>query len=250
MKLVVCVKRVPDTTTVIRIAPDGKSIDESGVQWVMNPYDEYALEEALRIKEKAGAGEVVLLALGGPDTASILRSGMAMGADRSVHLKTDSKAWDPYSVASALAEQLKTIPFDLCLFGKQAVDDDFGQVGALVAGILGLPVASVVVKLEFDGTNVLATREIEGGHEHVGAALPAVFTIQKLPYDPRFASLKGIMAAKKKPIEEKAAAAPAPKMELVKLEYPPQRPAGRIVGKGTEAVPELVRLLRDEAKVL
>lgn len=250
MKVVVCVKRVPDTTTAIRIGADAKSIDESGVQWVMNPYDEYALEEALRIKEKAGSGEVILLAVGPPDTQAILRNGMAMGADRSIHVKTDAKTWDPWSIATVLAEQIKPLAPDLVLFGKQAIDDDFGHVGALVAGILGVGVASVVVKIELNGKDVVATREIEGGHEHVGMTLPAVCTIQKLPYDPRFASLKGIMAAKKKPIEEKAAPAPSPKLEIVSLENPPQRPAGRIVGKGAEAVPELVRLLRDEAKVL
>ncbi len=250
MKIVVCVKRVPDTTTAIRIGADGKSIDESGVQWVMNPYDEYALEEALRFKEKSGPGEVVLLAIGTPDTQAVLRNGMAMGADRSIHLKTDAKTWDPWSVASLLAETIKPLGADLVLFGKQAVDDDFGHVGALVAGILGLGVASVVVKIDITGKDLVATREIEGGSEHVGMTLPAVCTVQKLPYEPRFASLKGIMAAKKKPIEEKAAPAPSPKLEIVKLENPPQRPAGRIVGKGAEAVPELVRLLRDEAKVL
>ncbi len=250
MKIVVCVKRVPDTTTALRIGADGKSIDESGVQWVMNPYDEYALEEALRAKEKAGSGEVILLALGPAETQAILRNGMAMGADRSILLKTDAKNWDPWSIASALAEQIKPLGADLVLFGKQAVDGDFGQVGSIVAGILGLPVASVVVKLEINGKDVVATREIEGGLEHVAMSLPAVASLQKLPYEPRFASLKGIMAAKKKPIEEKAAPAPSPKLEIVKIENPPQRPAGRIVGKGTEAVPELVRLLRDEAKVL
>lgn len=250
MKVVVCVKRVPDTTTAIRIGADGKSIDESGVQWIMNPYDEYALEEALRIKEKAGAGEVVLLTLGPAEAQAILRNGMAMGADRSIHVKTDAKTWDPWSVANVLAEQIKPLSPDLVLFGKQAVDDDFGHVGALVAGILGLGVASVVVKVDINGRSVVATREIEGGHEHVEMTLPAIVTIQKLPYEPRFASLKGIMAAKKKPIEEKAAQPTSPRMELVRLELPPPRPAGRIVGKGVEAVPELVRLLRDEAKVL
>ncbi len=250
MKIAVCVKRVPDTTTQVKVGPTGKSIDPAGVQWVLNPYDEFAVEEALRIKEKAGAGEVVVLSVGPADSAAVIRTTLAMGADRGILLKDDSPERDSFGVASVLAEVLKELAPDLVLFGKQAVDDDAHQIGPMVAELLGLPAASVVVKIQWADKTATCEREVEGGHEVVELALPAVITAQKGLNEPRYASLKGIMAAKKKPLEERPAKAVEPSLTVLKMEPPPPRPAPRIVGKGVEAIPDLLRLLREEAKVI
>ena len=250
MKSIVCVKRVPDTETRIRIAGDQSSIDPSGVKFVLNPYDEFALEAALRQKEGAGAGEVLALSVGGTESAETLRTALAMGADAAVLLKADAPA-EGLAVAQALAAELKGREFDLALFGMKAVDDDLQAVGAMVAELLSLPSATVVTEFAVADGKVTAKREVEGGTEIVELRLPCVLTLTKGAYEPRYASLKGIMAAKKKPLEEKpvsggGAAAGAGQ----KLSYPAERQAGRIVGKGADAVPELVRLLREEAKVL
>jgi electron transfer flavoprotein beta subunit len=250
MKAVVCIKRVPDTATNVKVGPDGKSIDPTGIEWVVNPYDEFAVEEALKIKEKAGAGEVEILSLGPAEAATQIRSCLAMGADRGVLLKDDRKNTDCYSTAVALAAALKDMKFDILLFGKQAVDDDGAQVPGLVCQKLGLPLVSVVVKLEINDGNAKAHREIEGGHEVIETKLPAAFTCQKGLNEPRYASLKGIMAAKKKPLEEKPATVAEPALQVLKMEYPPVRPAGRVVGKGGEAAPVVVQLLHTEAKVI
>ncbi len=250
MKIAVCVKRVPDTTTQVKVGPTGKSIDPAGVQWVLNPYDEIGVEEALRLKEKAGAGEVVVISLGTAEAASVIRTALAMGADRGILLKDESPERDSFGVASVLAETLKELAPDLVLFGRQAVDDDAHQVPGLVAELLGIACATVVVKLERDGSKLKVAREIEGGHEVVELSLPAVISTQKGLNEPRYASLKGIMAAKKKPLEERVARPVEPTLTVVRMEPPAGRPAPRIVGKGPEAVGELVRLLREEAKVL
>jgi len=248
LKIAVCLKQVPSTDTRIKIAADGKRIDPAGVTFVTNPYDEFALEEAIRIKEARG-GEVVVLSVGGSGTVAALRNALAVGADSAVLLKTDA---DPDSLATArlLAGELGGKGFDLILCGKQAVDDDAAQVGPMLAELLDLPCATVVVKLELGEGSAKATREIEGGVENLELPLPAVIAAQKGLNEPRYASLKGIMAAKKKPIEEKAVEAPAALAEVASLALPPARQAGKIVGEGAAAVPELVRLLREEAKVI
>jgi electron transfer flavoprotein beta subunit len=250
MNIVVCVKRVPDSSARIKPAADGKSIDPSGVEFVLNPYDEFAVEEALRIREKAGAGEVTVLALGGPESAETIRKALAMGADKGVHLKEGTAGRDSISTAQAIAAELKGRPIDVLFFGNKAIDDDGAQIGAETATLLGLPFVGVVTKLEVVGGKATAHRPIEGGIEIVEVALPAAFSAQKGLNEPRFASLKGIMAAKKKPMEEKAAAAGEPKLELLKLEPPPARPTPRIVGTGKEAAAVLVKVLREEAKVI
>lgn len=250
MKIAVCIKRVPDTTSQIKVGASGKSIDPAGIQWVLNPYDEYAVEEALKLKELAGAGEVVVISIGPAGTDAVLRTCLAMGADRAIWLKDESPERDSWGVASVLAETLKEVAPNLICFGKQAVDDDAHQVGPMVAELLGYPMASVVVKVTRDGDSITCEREIEGGHETLKLKLPAVISAQKGLNTPRFASLKGIMAAKKKPLEEKPARAVAPAMAIVRMEPPAARPAPRIVGKDVAAVAELVKLLREEAKVL
>ncbi len=250
MKIAVCIKRVPDSETRVKIAPDGKSLDEAGVKFVVNPYDEFAVEEALRRKEKAGAGEVVVLCLGPAAAQESIRTALAMGADRGVLLQTDKIPVDGFETAKLLAAELKTGTWDLILFGKMAIDDYSHQVGALVAEQLGLPCVTAVSHLDIDGTAGVAEREVEGGIEVVEFPLPAVITADKGLNEPRYPALKGIMAAKKKPLEVKPVQPGAGTMEVVALMPPPERKEGRIVGEGVGAVPELVRLLREEAKVL
>jgi electron transfer flavoprotein beta subunit len=249
LKIAVCLKRVPDTTAKISIAPDGKSIDESGIKFVPNPYDEFALEEAIKIKETAGAGETTVIVLGGDGAAETLRTALAMGIDKGVLLQSPGSI-DGYEVARALAAELTTGGYDLMLFGKMAVDDYNHQVGPMVAEILELPCITTVAHLTIEGGRVEAEREIEGGIEVVTCSLPAVLTVDKGLNNPRLPSLKGIMAAKKKPMEQKPASLGPGTLELLGLTLPPERAAGKIVGEGPDAVAALVNLLRTEAKVL
>jgi electron transfer flavoprotein beta subunit len=250
MKVIVCIKRVPDTEAKVRIGADGKSIDPSGVSWIVNPYDEFAIEEALRLVEKEGDGKVTVVSVGDDGCRETLRTGLAMGADEAVHIRVPSPHLDAHATATALAEAIRGMEYDLILFGKQAVDGDNAQVGLLVAEALGLPAAAVVVDLKIEGGEAVAHREIEGGHEVVRLSLPAVITAQKGLNEPRYASLKGIMAAKRKPIHDVEAAGAEPLVEVIEMSYPPERAEGKIVGEGADAVPELIRLLREEAKVL
>jgi electron transfer flavoprotein beta subunit len=250
MKIAVCIKRVPDSETRVKIASNGKSLDEAGVKFVLNPYDEFAVEEALQRKEKAGAGEVAVVCLGPAAAQETIRTALAMGADRGVLLQTDTVPADGYVTAQALAAELKPGGWDLILFGKMAIDDSNQQVGPMVAELLGLPCVTAVAHLEIDGSKGVAEREIEGGIEVVEFPLPAVLTADKGLNEPRYPALKGIMAAKKKPLEVKPVQLGAGALEVVALTPPPERKEGKIVGEGPGAVPELVRLLREEAKVL
>jgi electron transfer flavoprotein beta subunit len=258
LKIAVCIKQVPDTETRIRLAPDGKAILESDVNWVVSPYDEYAIEEALRIKEKGG-GEVVLLTAGPDRAQSALRSGLAMGADSALHLKDPLfEATDARGVARALAAALTTLSPDVVLTGQLGVGGDNAQVPGMVAEFLDLPQVTMAVKVELTDGKATVEREIEGAHEVWETSLPAVLSAQKGLNEPRYASLKGIMAAKKKTIETKDAAALglsaadlAPQTKVVALELPPARPAVRMIaGDADTQVEELLRVLREEAKVL
>jgi len=251
MNLAVCLKRVPDTTTKIKIGPDGKSIDPQGVEWAISPYDELAIELALRLKEKAG-GEVVGFSVDPEGSDVALRKALAIGIDKGVMIKGGGN-FDAWATAQTLASVLKGRPFDVILFGKQAIDDDAFQVPTMVAHLLGLPRVNLCTSFEVEGAQAKCKRQIEGGEESIVVSLPCVVSIQKGVngiHDKRFPSMKGIMAAKTKPVETIAAPAVESTMEIVKLEMPPERPPGKIVGKGVEAVPELVRLLKEEAKVL
>ncbi|MBI2401466.1 MAG: electron transfer flavoprotein subunit beta/FixA family protein [Gemmatimonadetes bacterium] len=250
MKIAVCIKRVPDTETRIKIAADGRSIDESGVKFVLNPYDEYAVEEALRRKEAAGSGEVVVIALG-PDAAQeTIRTALAMGADRGVLLQADARILDPSVIARALVTELRDGGYDLVLFGKLAIDDYHHAVGPMVAELLRLPCVSAAARLELGDGKATAEREVEGGVEVVEFPLPAVLTADKGLNEPRYPALKGIMAAKKKPLEVKPVTLEAGGLEVLELALPPERKPGRILGEGPGAVPALIRALRTEAKVL
>lgn len=249
MKIIVCVKRVPDSESRIAKAKDGLSVDTQGVKFVLNPYDEYAVEEALKLKESAGTGSVTIMTLGGEESKETLRTALAMGADEAVLLKGRPSV-DGLGTAEKLAEAIKGREYDLILFGKQAIDDDNLQVPAMVSELLGLPCATVVTELQVDGGAVTATREIEGGHEVVEFELPGVIAAQKGLNEPRYPSLKGIMQAKKKPLEEVDVGDAESRLEVIEVMNPPVRSAGEIVGEGADAVPELVRKLRDEAKVI
>jgi electron transfer flavoprotein beta subunit len=252
MYLVVCVKRVPATDTRVKVGSSGTSIDPAGVNFELNPFDEFAVEEALRLKEKAGGGTVTVLTLGPSEAQKELRNELARGCDKAVLLRDDQlEARDAFSIATTLAEALRKLNPKIVLFGKQAVDRDNGHVGTMVATMLGYACVTEVVKVELDGERLRCEREIEGGaREVVEASLPAVLTAQKGLNEPRYVKITGIMAAKKKPLEETPAAASPPKLTVLGMSLPEARQAGRFVGKGTESVGELLRRLREEAKVL
>jgi len=248
MKIAVCVSHVPDTAAKINVGADEKSIDKNGVSFIINPYDEFAVEEALKTKEAQG-GEVVVISLGGDEVKETIRKALAMGADSGVLLKYQGEM-DSLSVAKALAEEIKNQGAELVFFGKQSIDFDNGMVGQMVAELLGYNSVSVVVDFKLDGNNITAEREIEGGREVVSTTLPAVITAQKGLNEPRYASLKGIMQAKRKTIEEKDVTLDDVKVELLKMKKPAPKAPGKILGSDASAVPELVRLLKEEAKVL
>ncbi|MFH1095482.1 MAG: electron transfer flavoprotein subunit beta/FixA family protein [Candidatus Micrarchaeota archaeon] len=248
MKIAVCVNHVPDTETRVKIAPDGTSIDRTGVNFMLAPYDEIAVEEALRMRDKF-KGEVTVLSLGSEKHKETLRKALAMGADKAILVRDDGER-DSYGVAIGLAAALKPLAPEVILFGKQSIDYDNAQVGTLVAEMLGMPSVSVAVHIELQEGKAVCVREIEGGHEIVEARLPAVFMAQKGLNDPRYPSLKGIMAAKSKPIEEQPAAPARPLVETLSMSKPPAKTAGRIVGTDKTAVPELIRLLQEEAKII
>lgn len=249
MKIVVCINHVPDTETKIKIAPDNVTIDRTGVNYMLSPYDEFAVEEALRMRDKF-KGEVIAVSVGTDAHKDTLRKALAMGVDKALLLKDDAMR-DSFAVAFALAEEIRPMAPDAVFFGKQSIDYDDAQVGTLAAALLGLPSVSVVVKMEVreDGA-VVCDREIEGGHETVQTKLPAVFTAQKGLNEPRYPSLKGIMAAKSKPIETKPAAAAPLRVQTLAMRRPAAKSAGKILGTDKTAVPELIRLLHEEAKVI
>ncbi len=258
MKIVVCVKYVPDTALKVKIAPDGKAVNLTDVSFVVNPYDEFAIEEALRIKEKSG-GEVIVVGAGGDKASAGIRTCLAMGADSGILVQDERlENADSLAVGTVLAHVCRELSPDLILFGKYAIGVDNGQVPAVVAELLDLPQVSVVVKLEILDGKFKAEREIEGARETVEGSLPAVLTAQKDLNTPRYASLKGIMAAKKKTISARTVDSLGltpqdlqPRLSIEEITLPPTRPPGRILtGEVSETVVELVRLLHQEAKII
>ena len=250
MKIAVCVSHVPDTATKVKIGQDGKSIDPNGVTYIINPYDEFAVEEALKTKEKIGGDtEVIVLSVGSEKSKETIRKALAMGADKGILLKNENE-FESFGVAKALSTEIKNLGCDLVFCGKQSVDYDNTITGQLIAEMLGYSCITVVVKLDIDGNKIKAETEIEGGREVVESELPAVITAQKGLNEPRYASLKGIMAAKKKVIEEKPVESSDKMIEVLKMNLPAPKQAGRIVGTDSSAVPELVKLLHEEAKVI
>jgi len=248
VNIAVCVKQVPDTETRIKLTDD-KKINEEEINFILNPYDEFAVEEALSLTGKHD-GEVTIISLGPDRIVSGIRNALAMGATKAIHIKTDTMPDDPAFVADNLAAVLKDGNYDLILLGKQAIDDDHTQIGSYLGEKLDMPSVSVVVKLDIDGTKIKAEREIDGAHEIINCEGPAIISAQRGLNEPRYASLKGIMKAKKVKIEEVEAISADTNLEVVEFNYPPQKEAGKIVGESADAVPELLRLLHEEAKVI
>lgn len=259
MKIAVLVKRVPDTASVFKIAPGNTAIATEGLKFVISPYDEYAIEEAIKIKEAGKAAEVVVVSLGPPACAEVMRTALAMGADAGV-LVTGDKAEHLSSrgVAAALAAALRQIAPNLVLAGKQAVDDDASQVPERVAELLEWPHASVVTRVELGDNTVTVDREIEGGQYTLELPLPALLSIQKGINTPRYPTLPNIMKAKKKPLEEIQLASLgigddllAQGLAIEQLALPRQERLNKILsGDNAEQVKELVRILKEDEKAL
>ena len=251
MKILVPLKRVPDPDTKIRVRADGAGIETDGVKFAINPFDSIALEEALRLREKSGAGEIVVVTIGGDECGEQLRTGLAMGADRAILVKS-SVAPDSLAVAKILAAVYRKEQPSLVLMGKQAIDDDSSQAGQMLAGLLGVGQITFVSKLSLaEGlATALCSRETDAGIEQVTVALPAILTADLRLNEPRYVSLPGIMKAKKKPLEELSLDAlgvsATSRTRVLKLERPP----GRKAGVRVKTVDELIAKLRDEAKVL
>jgi electron transfer flavoprotein beta subunit len=249
MKIAVCVSQVPDTTTKVKIGADGKTIDPAGVTYIINPYDELAVEAALQLKEKNAGSETIVISVGNDRNREAIKKSYAMGIEKAILVKTEAE-FDSYAVARNLADVLKEINPDVIFVGKQSIDYDDSQVGPMLAEMLGLPSINVVVSLNIEGTKVTAEREIEGGKEVVEATLPAVICAQRGLNNPRYPNLKGIMQAKSKPIEERHPTYTENKIEILNMTLPKAKSKGKIVGTDAAAVSELVKLLREEAKVI
>jgi electron transfer flavoprotein beta subunit len=249
MNIVVCIKRVAASNSTIKLTADGTAVDASALEYEINPYDEFAVEQALLTKEAAGSGEVTVVTLGSSDSVKELRDCLARGADKAVLLKHDGQA-DAYATSEMLVSWLKEQSADLILMGKQAIDGDDSQVPQRVATLLDFACVIDVKKVEIQDGSIVAERDIEGGREIVACKLPAVLATQKGLNEPRYANLKGIMKAKKKPFEELEASKVDAALTVISLELPPARAEGRIVGEGAEAVGALIDALKNEAKVL
>ena len=262
MKILVLLKQTPDTETKIVPSADGSRIETTGVKYIINPYDEYAIEEALKTKEKSG-GEVVIASVAGDAAKELIIKALAMGADRGLLISNEGlENADSLAVAKVLAAAIKAESPDLVFTGKQAIDDDNMHVGPMVAELLGWPHVNVVTKFALNGTVAQVEREVEGGQVEVyEVGLPAVFGAHKSLNTPRYASLPGIMKAKKKPLDLKKASDLGVDLNALKsgaqariagFTPPPEKPAGQIF-KGEELevmVDKVVKLLREEAKVI
>lgn len=263
MNIIVCLKQVPDTESQIKIGSDKKSIVTDDIKWVMNPYDEFGVEEALRLKEKFG-GQVTVVGLGPKRVTETIRTALAMGADKGILICDDAlNGSDSIATAKALAAGIKDLEYDLIFTGQRGIDDDMGTVGAALAEFLGIPQLSLIVKVDVaeDGKSVQVTRPVEGQALNIESSLPALITAQKGLNEPRYASLPGIMKAKKKPLDEKTLAdlgldasefgESARKLKILEITPPPERGGGKIIGGETpqEKAAELARLLHEEAKV-
>ena len=258
MNSVVCIAQVPDTEARIKIA-DGRRIDESGLKFIVSPYDEFALEEAIRFKESKG-GDVTVLSFGPDRVQQALRECLARGATKALHVKGETGSADSLGIAKVLAAAIRTIPHEIVFFGKQGVGTDNSLVGPMVAELLGYSQVNVVTHLEVGEGKVTAHREIEGAEEILEAAAPAVITAQKGLNEPRYASLKGIMAAKKIPIEAKNVMDLGlqesdiynQRVTIVSLELPPEKSGGRKIDGADPAAAarEILKYIREEAKAL
>jgi electron transfer flavoprotein beta subunit len=258
MNIMVLLKQVPDTETKIRLTGDKSNIEKGDIKWIINPYDEFAIEEALKTKEKLKEGTVTVVTAGSDRSVEALRTAVAMGADNAIHVKTDVEVADSYLVAKALAEVAKKENAQLIFTGKQAIDDDQASTFGYVAEFLDWPSASVIVKVEIaaDKHSLKADREVDGGAKHIiEMPIPCVVAVNKGINTPRYASLPGIMKAKKKEIKgyvlSDLVGGEGPTVKESDYQLPPERSAGKkITGDSATQVKELVRLLREEAKVI
>ena len=258
MNSVVCISQVPDTESRIKVGADGRHIDEAGIKFIVSPNDEYALEEAIRIKEAKG-GDVTVLSFGPDRVAQALRECLARGATKAVHVKGETADADSFGIAKVLAAAIREQPHDLVFFGKLGVGTDNALVGPMVAELLGYPQINVITALEIGDGKVTGQREIEGAEVVIEASLPVVLTAQKGLNEPRYSSLKGIMAAKKITIDTKtpadlgiSEADMAPKVRTVTLELPPEKSGGKKIDGSdpAAAAAEILRYIREEAKAL
>jgi len=248
MNILVCISQVPDTTTRVAVGTDGRSINPAGVKFILNPYDEFAIEEGLRLKEKNG-GSVTTVTVG-PDTSKeVLRTALAMGSDVAVHVKDDARV-DSFVVASSIAELATETSPDIIIFGRQSIDYDGFVLPTMVAELLGWPSVSMASTLTIDGTAVSAERDVEGGKEIVTASLPCVISAQKGLNDPRYPKLPDIMKAKSKPITERPSSAATPRVETLGMVLPETKRLNRMMTDSDEDIDQLVRLLHEEAKVI
>jgi electron transfer flavoprotein beta subunit len=249
MKVLVPVKRVVDANVKVRVKPDGSGVDLANVKMAMNPFDEIAVEEAIRMREGGKATEIVCVSIGAAQAAETIRTGLAMGADRGIHVKTEGTV-EPLAVAKILKKIVEEEKPGLVILGKQAIDDDCNQTGQMLAALLGWPQGTFASKVAIDGDHVSVTREIDGGLQTVKLKMPAVVTTDLRLNEPRYASLPNIMKAKKKPIAEKTpqdlGVDVAPRLKVLKTSEPP----GRKSGVKVKTVAELVDKLRNEAGVL
>ncbi len=251
MKIIVIIKRVPDTETHVKLGPDGKTIDPTGVVYIMNPYDEYAVEEAIKLKE-ANGGEITVMCVGPEAATKEIRTAVAMGCDGGVLIKDPEGELDPMGVARALADEIKGREYDLILTGKKNVDDDYGQIPQLIAAYLDLPVVTAINELEVNLAEGKATciRSIIGGAEKFEVSLPAILTAEKGLNEPRYPNLIAVRKSMKAPMDIKDPAPTQAVMKVLSMELPPPREGGKIVGEGVEAVGALITALKDEAKAL
>jgi len=249
MKVLVPVKRVVDANVKVRVKPDGSGVDLANVKMAMNPFDEIAVEEALRLKEGGKVTEIVCVSIGAAQAAETIRTGLAMGADRGIHVKTEGTV-EPLAVAKILKKIVDEEKPGIVILGKQAIDDDCNQTGQMLAALLGWPQGTFASKVAIDGDHVSVTREIDGGLQTVKLKMPAVVTTDLRLNEPRYASLPNIMKAKKKPIAEKTpqdlGVDVAPRLKVLKTSEPP----GRKAGVKVKTVAELVDKLRNEAGVI
>ena len=249
MKVLVAVKRVVDYNVKVRVKADGSGVETANVKMSMNPFDEIAVEEAVRLKEAGKAEEIVAVSLGVQQAQETIRTALAMGADRGIHVQTDDEL-QPLAVAKMLKAIVEKEQPQLVILGKQAIDDDCNQTGQMLAALLGWPQGTFASKVAPEGDKVQVTREIDGGLETVSLKLPAIVTTDLRLNEPRYASLPNIMKAKKKPIDQMTPADlgvdTAPRLTTLKVSEPPKRSAGVKVG----SVAELVDKLRNEAKVI
>ena len=249
MKLLVTVKRVIDYNVQIRVKADGSGVEKDNVKMSMNPPDENTVEEALRIKEAGKADEIIILSIGNDKAQETIRTALAMGADRGIHIKTDNDL-EPLAISKIISKVAEEEKPSIILMGKQAIDDDCNQTGQMTSALLNWPQATFASKIEIEGQNAIVTREIDEGLERIKVSIPFVASCDLRLNEPRYASLPNIMKAKKKPIDTKDASSLGiniePRIEQIKVEEPPVRQKGIMVND----VAELVQKLKHEAKVI